>query len=777
MENNFEYDIGFDKQRFDEFLENSKPDPQKKNARCIIGCRWADSFEQYIKNYEKIDIKLKGNIARYYPGNKRSDANFFNGNASCKYPGCQVKYLFSVSAKPQNDNTAFIPIKVIRKNPHLHQTNKDDRPLQIRGDERTETAKDVILNFGGSASAYINNLAANGLENLPTEQVIRNAVCEYNRKDLPSTCWLTNLLYSADQADQTFQSKKKIGGLNGYVQHIEIHKDFSLTLHHENQLKLIKSIPPDRRILHIDASGGLVKIKKDHHDYGQILNYCMILKDSSRLAYPEYALINETSTSRHDAYQIGSMFRLVKNNYLKVTKEKSLKFRLIMCDMSWPTIHAVLEIFNRDESVEEYSMRVFKISKHQIDPNDSDLTLIGSCNSHTMHRVTRMLKRKLIFNDRDQRRFGILCFSLLVNCLDLASFDIIFKAMCVVFLSSSLNSRIEEAIKFLDELIQERPILSEKTENIIKAYTYLQSSIKYQNQNNGDDSESNVDDEDGDFEESSEQISDEIFCENKSDKKRATIKDSSPFTHHFNKIKIETINNLDQSNLPNVFYNKNFIDLLSENFLPYAFIWSGFVFRNLVTEETITRLTNGTIEKYFATRKKLVKNCKEPAFYVNRTIRDAFGQALRSKNVLDVLDDCTSDEESICSDQEDRFRAVDKWGKKPSKKNKKTQGFYNKPHALKINIENMSHVPETNICQQDVTVVKLEEIYETQLDQDYFEGDFSDELDPPDKRVKLDNVDNLVPKNYNLRDIKVKKIILKSDIIKSLLENQKINDD
>ncbi|CAF0993160.1 unnamed protein product, partial [Brachionus calyciflorus] len=120
------------------------------------------------------------------------------------------------------------------------------------------------------------------------------------------------------------------------------------------------------------------------------------------------------------------------------------------------------------------------------------------------------------------------------------------------------------------ELIQERTILSEKTEDIIKAYTYLQSSIESQNQNNGDDSESNVDDEDRDFE------------------------------------------------------------------------------------------------------KKAGKTLKRGCIYVNRTIHDALGLALRSKN---VLDDCTSDEESICSDQEDRFRAVDKWGKKSSKKIKKAQRF------------------------------------------------------------------------------------------------------
>jgi hypothetical protein len=40
-----------------------------------------------------------------------------------------------------------------------------------------------------------------------------------------------------------------------------------------------------------------------------------------------------------------------------------------------------------------------------------------------------------------------------------------------------------------------------------------------------------------------------------------------------------------------------------DRFMPYCFLWSGFVLRDLLTEEPITRITNGAIEKHFGTLK------------------------------------------------------------------------------------------------------------------------------------------------------------------------------
>ena len=85
-----------------------------------------------------------------------------------------------------------------------------------------------------------------------------------------------------------------------------------------------------------------------------------------------------------------------------------------------------------------------------------------------------------------------------------------------------------------------------------------------------------------------------------------TIKSNSPFTNEFLKIQNET--KIDSSNLTeNSLYNLAFIKFLQNNFMPYIFIWAGYVFRNLDAKNkfgnAITHITQGTIEKHFGTTK------------------------------------------------------------------------------------------------------------------------------------------------------------------------------
>ena len=72
----------------------------------------------------------------------------------------------------------------------------------------------------------------------------------------------------------------------------------------EKQLNVFKSIPPEHRILHCDATGGLVKIPKHMRVYNQLLNYVLFLKDGRDLSRDGICIM-EMCTSRHDAYRIG----------------------------------------------------------------------------------------------------------------------------------------------------------------------------------------------------------------------------------------------------------------------------------------------------------------------------------------------------------------------------------------------------------------------------------------------------------------------------------------
>ena len=56
-----------------------------------------------------------------------------------------------------------------------------------------------------------------------------------------------------------------------------------MILQSERQLQCINKILKKNRILHVDATGGLVKITKNMRDYPQLLNYVLLMKDGSDL--------------------------------------------------------------------------------------------------------------------------------------------------------------------------------------------------------------------------------------------------------------------------------------------------------------------------------------------------------------------------------------------------------------------------------------------------------------------------------------------------------------
>lgn len=65
-----------------------------------------------------------------------------------------------------------------------------------------------------------------------------------------------------------------------YISEIYIRPQLSIMLSIEEQLEAIHTVPPEFRITHNDATGGLVKIPKNKeiYPYQRILNYMTLLK-------------------------------------------------------------------------------------------------------------------------------------------------------------------------------------------------------------------------------------------------------------------------------------------------------------------------------------------------------------------------------------------------------------------------------------------------------------------------------------------------------------------
>ena len=382
-------------------------------------------------------------------------------------------------------------------------------------------------------------------------------------------------------------------------------------MHCEKQLEAIKALKPENRILHLDSSGKFCKITKDMNDqYQQLMNYVFLLKDVSDFEKPA-TIINEVITSKQDTCRISEMFLLYKHNYRKLF-DTALVFRLIVLDLSWASIHAILEVLNL-ETVEQYAYRIFNYASKS---NDEELSkqksYLSSCVSHTMHRFTRGLKRQVKFINSELRTFAVCCFSLLVNSTDLDSTKQIFSLMCKVFKSNYTDETVTQAIESLQALIQLRP---EDSTEIKKVIQEIHENIEV-NEN-----------EESVFE---QEFEDEWYTETQH---RHTIKAASPFTKLYAEIE-QNVVITDTENV-NPLCNQDFINFLQANFMPYIFIWAGFVYRQ-IKEANITRLSQGVIEKCFATKRRTIPKPIVPARHIQASLKDALADCAINRKINDL---------------------------------------------------------------------------------------------------------------------------------------------
>jgi len=169
-------------------------------------------------------------------------------------------------------------------------------------------------------------------------------------------------------------------------------------------------IPLENRILHLDSTGSLCKFSVPGIELGPIMNYVMKVKNSADLSLPGL-VINEMITTGQDTFSIRLMISTFMKNVFKFHSSGTKLFPLVVCDMSWSTVHACLKEFN-GQNIFEYMDIVFAYSRDKTITISK--TLVGSCASHTMQRFIEKLKKRCAFTNCDCKSlayFHSRCFS------------------------------------------------------------------------------------------------------------------------------------------------------------------------------------------------------------------------------------------------------------------------------------------------------------------------------------------------------------------------------
>jgi hypothetical protein len=547
-------------------------DPKNKNILHLDN-KGMKILEKGVQKHENLEIKLQARQNRVYLIQSKKNTPYLTWNADCK--NCKVKYKFYIKQNPKTNDClpVYINIQCWRNSEHNHQAIIEKK--QLRGEDREKIVDDILIAGGSAYDYYTKQIAID--ENPPSINVLHKALSQRKNKNVISTNWIFNILHSSIAYEKSLKGEK----LHGYIQQLSIFKEFNMILHSETQLLCLKNIPYQHRVIHIDATGQLVRIPRHDASYKRLLNYFILLKDLREIknckigTKTKSALISEMVSSEHDSYRITDFLNHLKRDYERVFSD-NLSFRLVVSDFCWATMHSVVKSFNT-QTLLEYATCVYELSINNFPEAFNKITWLCSCGSHTMKRFTGSVSKVIL--DNQLRIICCFSFTLLLNCTDLESMKQYFQLLCNIFLSTHKTNFFNECFQNLENAIELRP--TDKLEiiklcnnvNKINVNTFAQSVGDLENENSADNLGNSTD----------EQVIKKI--------KKDSIKNSSPFTPIFTEIYESTRKRLEKVNMKNStrklnnYYCPTYIQFLLDKYMPYCFIWSSFVLRDIITVE------------------------------------------------------------------------------------------------------------------------------------------------------------------------------------------------
>ena len=127
----------------------------------------------------------------------------------------------------------------------------------------------------------------------------------------------------------------------------------------EQQFECLFRTPYEQRVLHIDATGNLVKVHGNV--YKRILNYTFLVKNYSLRDIEESPFqLGEFISSNHDVMPLTIMIMRMKYQFEKFFS-KQFNFRIFVCDFSWTLIHSAIESLNQI-SIIQYANLVMELA-------------------------------------------------------------------------------------------------------------------------------------------------------------------------------------------------------------------------------------------------------------------------------------------------------------------------------------------------------------------------------------------------------------------------------
>ncbi|CAF1325436.1 unnamed protein product [Adineta ricciae] len=184
-----------------------------------------------------------------------------------------------------------------------------------------------------------------------------------------------------------------------------------------------------------DATGDIV-MKREKQNYYYESTTTNLIKGGPSLS------ITSTLSKSHGTMDIIQWMNCFIEKYKQVYgySEQFSKPPIIHPDCALVFLSAGIQIFNRNETMNRYIARCWRIIHHTASKQDLEITIVHACLDHFMKNVKKNASKHL---NKKQVPFGMWLMPLLFNSSTLDEMIIVWRNICILLLSVNQNDHFK----------------------------------------------------------------------------------------------------------------------------------------------------------------------------------------------------------------------------------------------------------------------------------------------------------------------------------------------
>lgn len=405
-------------------------------------------------------------------------------------------------------------------------------------------------------------------------------------------------------------------------------------------------------IWYFDATGS---INKNVENQKKPMFYSLVFHDFTHKTIIPFA---DFVTTANDHNSISKYLSIIRSK-LEESSNKNFLAKIIVTDMGWALINAVLLTFNNC-NVLNYLNWAYDMIFNPHNPSLENVMKIKSylCSTHFLKNIVKKVKSVTVFSNHVRKTF-IFMFTLIQNSINIKQIDNYLKHIHNVFTNPYLDSSVYESLQFLAQEIKIRHL---STLNI--------DELPSPQQRERDES----------FEKLVQQTNIYLSVDYEEN-----IKKNSPFKHYYDnliykfndQIKDQTIQNSKTDIIKNEYYSPQLFWILEDKLylLP---LWSGMmIYSDIQTYKIKTRLTNNPVENWFGQIKNNILQ-KQKRLFASIIVTHLYN-VLKSKYYQYYNENLIEDQKE---ENKEPNKLFETWSDKNLKKREREKGSFFKTKSF-----------------------------------------------------------------------------------------------